>query len=214
MFKIPKNSSSCLDEGVYRSGNICVSRLVIVVGAVLLISPLLASLGQASDVPLRITYTGTVLDTSHNVAPDLESPFPLPLYADVVNGQSEGTFGASMTTILTEFRPPTIDDPAPPSNCDGSLYLIVAYSKAVITFTNRDQLVGTSDDGDGYVCLDLGTGYFTGQANGDFNGGTGRFENASGYFDSPFSGRNLTVALLGFGFGPIHGSVNGVVSMQ
>lgn len=114
MFKKPKNSSSCLDEGVYRSGNICVSRLVIVVGAVLLISPLLASLGQASDVPLRITYTGTVLDTSHNVAPDLESPFPLPLYADVVNGQSEGTFGASMTTILTEFRPPTIEDPAPP----------------------------------------------------------------------------------------------------
>jgi hypothetical protein len=213
MFKKPKNSSSCLDDGVDRSGNICVKRLVIVVGTVLLISPLLASVSQARDVPFRITYTGTLLDTSHNIAPDLESPFPLPIPANVVNAQSHGTFGASMTAILSELRPPTTGDPAPPSSCDGTLYLIFAYSKIVITFANGDQLVGTSDDGDGYVCLDLGTGYFTGQANGDYDGGTGRFENASGYFDSPFSGRDLTVGELGFGFGPIQGTVDGMLNM-
>jgi hypothetical protein len=215
MFRNPKNSSSCLDESVDTGGNICCKRLVIVVGAVLLMSPLLASLSQASDVPFRITYTGTLLDTNFNVAPDLESPFPLPLYADVVNGQSHGTFGPSMTTILTEFRPYVMGDPTPPADCVGTvyLYLIVAYSKGVVTFANGDQLVVTAEDGGGYVCLNLATGYYTGEANGDFDGGTGRFENASGSWESPFSGRNLTVGELGFGFGPIQGTVDGMLDM-
>ena len=50
-----------------------------------------------------------------------------------------------------------------------------------------------------------------GEANGFFTGGTGRFEGASGTFVVTFSGKNLTLMTMGFGFAPIHGDIDGTV---
>jgi len=63
------------------------------------------------------------------------------------------------------------------------------HANAVSTYSTGEQLYSSSVDG--YLCLDLVTGDFEGLATGEFDGGTGRFANAHGNFESRFSGRNL-----------------------
>jgi hypothetical protein len=53
------------------------------------------------------------------------------------------------------------------------------------------------------------TGEFSGEGEGVYDGGTGRFTGATGSFVVTFSGTNLTIADLGVGFGAIKGEVIG-----
>ena len=53
------------------------------------------------------------------------------------------------------------------------------------------------------------TGYGTGEAEGVFDGGTGRFSDATGSFIVSFSGNNITLPDLGVGFGAIQGEIKG-----
>jgi hypothetical protein len=89
------------------------------------------------------------------------------------------------------------------------LYLVIAYSKPVITFKNGDQLWGSFTSGD--MCLDSTNGAFSGSGRGEYTGGTGRFDGARGPFTVTFGGTDLTLFEVGVGFGPIYGEVDGTV---
>ena len=87
--------------------------------------------------------------------------------------------------------------------------MIFAYSKPILTFANGDQLWGYLTEGSG--CLSVVSGDFSGEAEGLFDGGTGRFSGATGSFIVTFSGKNLTLPDLGVGFGAIQGEVKGTL---
>jgi hypothetical protein len=163
----------------------------------------LASVSQAEGLAYKSTYNGTVLDTSFDTNSD-------DFFTDVVRGSGQGTFGQSDTVIVTEFLPLGFT-----GDCasEDDLYFIVLYSKGVETYAKGEQLYLVPNDG--YLCLDLATGDYEGLASGVFDGGTGRFKNAYGNFESRFSGRNLTVtAGLPFSFGSINGVSTGTLYLH
>jgi len=170
--------------------------------AAVLFAPFLAATSDAREVPFKFSYTGTLV------------PIPVDLNADgtnatVLDAQSKGTFGASMSHIVSEWTPIGLC-------ADGFVQFALIHAAVVVTFSNGDQLFGAGP-GNGWMCLDLdpaGAGYFYGEAYGDFSGGTGRFEGASGSFTSPFTGNNTTLTSFGYGFGPIQGSLKGTLTLQ
>ncbi len=175
---------------------------LLVAAAAVLLAPFLAATSYAREVPFKFSYTGSIV------------PVPIDLNADganstVVDAQSKGTFGPSMSHIVTEWTPVGLC-------ADGYVQFALIHAAVVVTFSNGDQLFGAGP-GNGWMCLDLdpaGAGYFYGEAYGDFSGGTGRFEGASGSFSSPFTGNNTTLTSFGYGFGPIQGSFEGTLTLH
>jgi hypothetical protein len=159
--------------------------LRVAIGAVILAFLFVAQVGQADEQPIFITYTGTVDDL-----PDDYNGDGIP--ANVIHGQSKGSFGPSMTSIVSEYVPYPPKFGTCPSEDD--LYAIFMYSTAVVTFKNGDQLDASVDDG--WLCVDMVTGIFEGETRGEFIGGTGRFTNATGEFVSSFTGKEFEIALL------------------
>jgi hypothetical protein len=133
----------------------------------------------------------------------------------MLDAQSNGSFGASMSHIITEWVTGS-------GSCEGDYsgydYYMLLHASVVVTFSNNDQLFGAgalwNGDLSGWMCLNPSDGHFVGVADGGFTGGTGRFEGASGSFSSPFSGYNLTVFGLGFGSGPIQGTIEGSIEFH
>ena len=82
-------------------------------------------------------------------------------------------------------------------------------TRSVITFTDQSQLLAVSSGG--YLCLNA-SGYYWGQVNGDYVGGTGRYSGATGTLTSSFSGQNLGDPRVGVGFRSITGTVEGTVN--
>ncbi len=176
----------------------------------LLVLPFMWATGFAKEVPIKISYTGALVPIPVNLS---ESLTP----ASVVDAQSHGTFGASMSHIVTEWVG------VPDTFCEGEYsdygYYYLMHASVVITFSNDDQLYGAGafwdSDLSGWMCLNPDNGHFVGVAEGDFTGGTGRFEGATGTFTSPFSGGyNLTGFDYGYGSGPIQGTFEGTVILQ
>ena len=98
------------------------------------------------------------------------------------------------------------------SRMNGVLPLVFAYARPVVTFANGDQLWGHVTEG--WACLSQITGYFTGEGEGVYDGGTGRFSNvseATGSFVVSFEGNNITLPDLGVGYGAISGEITGAV---
>ena len=175
----------------------------LIAAASLLFVPFMAATSYAGEVPVKFSYTGSIVPIPVDVNAD-------GLVASVVDAQSKGTFGASTSHIVTEWVPTG-------GLCsDGLVQFALIHAAVVMTFSNGDQLYGAGP-GNGWMCLDLdpaGTGFFYGEAYGDFTSGTGRFEGASGSFTSPFSGNNLTLTSFGYGFGPIQGSLEGALTLK
>jgi hypothetical protein len=158
---------------------------------VLLVGLLFVPVAQAKEVPIYIEYTGTGHDL---VPPVLGDPLP----DNIVLADASGSFGAKSSVIVVKFGdPPPVDDP-----CDaGYTFLGVVYARAVTSFKDGS-----------HMCLNFVTGHYYGSVVGEFIGGVGRFEGASGPFVSPFDGYNLTSALAGeFPFRSIKGSFDGTV---
>jgi hypothetical protein len=149
------------------------------------------------------TYNGTVLDTPFDPNGDT---FPV----NVVRGSGKGIFGQSDTVIVTEFAP---DVTGTLCESQDDFRQTVDHAHGVSTYSMGEQLYISSVEG--YLCLDLKTGDFEGLATGEFDGGTGRFANAHGNWESRFSGRNLTVpAGLPYGFGSINGITTGTLYLK
>lgn len=183
-------------------------RTVFALATAMLALPLATTVTYANEVPLKIEWTGTFADTPWDfVGPD-------GLFVDMIYAQGRGSFGPSLITILTEFM-----DATPPPQHDfctqpWNRYLVIAHSNGVTTFKNGDQLYFFINPGEGWMCLDFSDSSYTGATHGYYNGGTGRFENASGEFTTPFDGRNMTAMQLGIGFGSIYGEIVGTVDLQ
>lgn len=176
-------------------------------GTVLLVLLSIGTTSYAGDVSLSIKWSGTVVDTAIDVVVEDDAG----LVANLIDAQASGSFGASNVSVLTEFTPGEFlcDEDGNGLPDDGVLPLVIAYSKPVITFANGDQLWGNVTEGS--MCLNLLTGYFTGEAEGEYDGGTGRFSDATGSFVVPFWGKNLTISDLGVGYGAIQGEVIGAL---
>jgi hypothetical protein len=178
--------------------------LLLAAAAALLMTPFMAATSYAEEVPIKISYTGSLV--------------PIPVNYGSVSGasvmiaQSRGSFGASMSHVVTEWVEDT-------GTCEGDYtgygHYHLLHAAMIITFSNDDQLFSVGADwlggADGWMCMNAATGHFVGEAGGEFTGGTGRFEGAGGTFLAPFSGYNLAYFGLGYGAGPITGTIKGTV---
>jgi len=178
--------------------------LKILIGAVILAVMSLAPVSYGAEQPIYVSYKGTILELATDFNND-------GMKANVVQAPSKGSFGASMSTIVTEFVPyPPLFGTCPSV---GDLYLIVMYSSGITSFLNGDQLDASVDSG--WMCIDMVTGEFEGVAYGVFVGGTGRFANATGDFESPFRGKNLAAAQLKpTAVSRIEGEIEGTVELN
>ena len=174
-------------------------------GAMLLALFFAWTTSYAHDVPVSFKWSGTVVDAGIDVIVEDEAG----LNANLIDAQASGSFGAKNLTVLSEFTPAQFlcDDDGNGLPDPGVLPLSFAYAKPIITFANGDQLWGYLTEGSG--CMSVLTGDFSGKGEGVFDGGTGRFTGATGSFVVTFSGKNLTIADLGVGFGAIQGEVIG-----
>ena len=160
----------------------------------------------AADVPLKIKWSGTVVETGIDVVVD-----DFGLSANLIDAQASGSFGASNLSVFSEFVPGEFlcDANGDGLPDEGVLPLVFAFAKPVVTFSTGDQLWGHLTEGSG--CLNAITGYFSGEGEGLFDGGTGRFAGATGSFFVTFTGDNITLPDLGVGFGSIRGEVEGSI---
>ncbi len=175
-------------------------RLKLVLGAVLLILSFMSAITYAGERPISMRWNGTVVDTAIDLNGD-------GFLANVIDAQAKGSFGARSLDIFTEFALAGICDEKP-----NVLYVSMWYSKPVTTFANGDLLWGSVTNG--WMCMDITTGDFTGEAEGLYEGGTGRFAGATGSFVAPFSGKSLTISELGINFGPVAGRLEGTVVLD
>jgi hypothetical protein len=176
--------------------NIRCNRLIAVVLGLGLLS---IAPSAAADTTISIRYAGTGIDTAVDTDEDTFT-------VSLDQARAKGTFGNSTIAITAEFTPTG-------EECSAKfpVELSLVYSAAVITFPDLSQLFGIAREGDGRLCLNPLTGLYDGEVEGTYEGGTGRFESASGTFTSPFNGQFLDVPV---GFRSITGSVEGTVSRR
>jgi len=167
------------------------------IGVVLLVVPFLATAGYADEVPISGKWEGTVVQVGFDLNGD-------DLSANLIDAQIKGSFGMKSMHVLSEYMPVGLCDIEP----DVWLFTFL-FAKPILTFANGDQLWGTMENGS--MCMNSLTAEFTGEGHGVYTGGTGRFEGASGTFTVTYSGKNLTLLTLGFGFAPIHGDIVGTL---
>ena len=166
-------------------------------GAVLLVLPFIGMTSYADEVPVSMRWAGTVADSGVDTNGD-------GLSNGVIDAQAKGSFGPSVLAVTNEFEVT--------GSCDSQgkiWYLNFLYSKPVMTFANGDQLWGNITGG--WMCLNTETGEFSGEADGDFAGGTGRFADATGWFFVEFDGTELALLEGRPGFGPIRGTIEGAI---
>jgi len=156
-----------------------------------LLSPQLAEAGKGGSKTVNMGYAGSGFNTAfYNDGYDASTALPVSL--SQANGK--GSFGKFAITITTEFALPT-----GPGNCapdTDELEFPLISSEAVTTFEDQSQLFFVASGG--YSCVSQSTGYYYGQVEGDYVGGTGRFEGATGTITSPFEGQNLGAPNVGF----------------
>ena len=158
---------------------------------------LFASASVAAERNISSEQAGTGFDTAVDTNGD-----GLPLSLTFVEGK--GTFGHSNVVITAEFEPSDGND------CKGELedYFDLVYSAAVSTFPDQSQLYAIAYDG--WVCVSEVTGTYYGEVYGLYIGGTGRFEEATGTFMTPFRGMYLDPAI---GFRSYQATVTGSVEV-
>lgn len=175
-------------------------KLILGLGSVLLALPFMAATTFADEVPISMKWAGTVADTAIDTNSD-------GLFVDTIDAMAKGSFGPASLGVFTEFYFAGF--------CDIEqrvLHLGILFSKPVTTFANGDQLWGSVTSGS--MCMNTVTGDFTGEADGLYLGGTGRFADATGMFTVEFGGRNLTFPQGLPGYGAIRGTIEGTVDMH
>jgi hypothetical protein len=165
--------------------------------AVILGLGLLSSQASAADgTPIQWTYAGTGINTAVDTNGDGQ-------HVSLTQANGQGTFGNFAIAITTEFTPITSTGRCP----TGYIELSLVYSATVLTFADQSQLFGIAEDG--WICLDPNTGWHYGAVEGNYVGGTGRFEGATGEFTSPFNGVVLDPSV---SFRSITGTAEGTVN--
>ena len=164
----------------------------------------LAMTGAASAKDVKFSWAGTGWDTTIDNLGD-------ELYLNLSIAEVSGPFGAKRIAVSCEFSPPGSPDTDDVVCDDGyDMLLGVLYSAHTMTFERLDQLYATSDEG--WMCLNMDTGHYYGEVNGDYIGGTGRFLGATGEWTTTFAGQRLEpVTLESVGFRSIYGESTGYI---
>lgn len=175
-------------------------RLMLVLGAVLLVLPLVSMTSYAGDNSSSMKWAGTVKSLGRDTNGD-------GINAIVIDARAKGSFGATSLTVLAEYQFGGICDDNP-----AVYYLIFWYARPVVTHQNGEQLWGKLTSG--WKCMNMLTGEFFGEIQGVYEGGTGQFSGATGSFIVPFSGKTLTIPdEYEIGFAAIQGESYGNVTM-
>lgn len=166
-------------------------------GALLLVFPFLWATSYAAELPVNQKWSGTVSDMIFDTNQDGFS-------GNLIDAGLKGSFGVGTLAALSEFMPIGLCDDDPEV-----VHFVFLYSYPIGTYAKGDQLWGSFSSG--WMCLNIVNGEFVGYGEGFYTGGTGRFEGATGTFTVDFAGTNLTLPLLGIGYGPIYGEIKGTV---
>ena len=143
--------------------------------------------GPPQGLPITISYWGSGIETAVDSNQD-------GLLLSLSMTEAKGSFGASSAYITSEFAvDPSVQCP---DDDDEYLPLVLFQSTGVLSFSNGDQLYAYGTGGE--MCLNLDTGFYSGDAEGVYIGGTGRFAGATGTYRSTYSGQNLEPFLSGF----------------
>jgi len=170
------------------------ARRPFVFAAVVTASMLAAPLAAAKEQSFTYRYTGYGFDTPTDTYP-VGEPDGFPV--NVTNAVGKGS-GAALIAITAEFAPDLLGSVTCPAGY--ALPFVLVYSSNVATFTDRSQTIGFSDSG--WLCLTGDRTAYVGAVEGFVTSGTGRFEGATGYFESTFDGMNIDPF---FGFRTIRG---------
>jgi hypothetical protein len=158
------------------------------------IGVLFAPISSADERPLSLSYAGFGYYTS--VDPNADG---VPVGLTLVDGK--GTLGSANAAITAEWY-------ISPRVCrEGYDVPFALVSTAVVyTFSDHSQFFGFSQNG--WLCLSSTTGAYYGEETGVYNGGTRRFEGATGEWATKFDGVILEPAT---GFRSIRGTVTGTL---
>lgn len=173
-------------------------------GATVALALSLAFTGAAWAKDVKFTWAGTGWDTHID---NLDDGMGVNISIAEVNGP----YGAKRLEISCEFSPPGGDD-TEGVVCDEGYDMLVGvlYSANALTFENLDMLYGASDTG--WMCMNTEVGHYYGEVYGQYIGGTGRFEQATGEWTTSFAGQRLEpITLEPVGFRSIYGEVEGYV---
>lgn len=174
--------------------------------ALVCMSVLFAPVSSAAERPVKISYAGIGYATASDPNQD-------GIPADLTLTDAQGTLGAAKLAITTEWyiNPHTCREehevpfslvvPLPPPSVPGPA---IAY-----TFADQSQLFGFGQAG--WLCANMTTGAYYGEANGIFYGGNGRFAGATGEWSTKFEGAYLDPAIA---FRSIRGTVDGTLEMK
>lgn len=168
-----------------------------------LLSPQLVEAGKGGTTSVKMSYAGSGFDTTfYNDGYNEANALPVSLS----QGNGKGSFGKFAFATTTEFALPT--GPGQCASDTDELEFPLISSEEVTTFADQSQLFSVASGG--YSCVSLSTGYYYGQIEADYVGGTGRFEGATGTYTSPFEGQNFGDPNVGFR--SITGTVEGTVN--
>jgi hypothetical protein len=158
------------------------------------IGVLFGPIAAAGERPTSISYVGFGYYTSADTNYD---GFPVGLSLADANG----SLGPARSAITSEWY-------ISPRVCrEGyDLPFALVNSSFVLTFSDQSQLFGSSQDG--WLCLNSTTGAHYGETVGVYNGGTGRFEGATGEWTTTFDGVSLDPSI---GFRTIRGTGTGTL---
>jgi hypothetical protein len=155
------------------------------------------------DVYMR--YAGYGYDTTIEFYED-----DLPV--NLTQARGKGTFGSSTIAITVEF----VIDPEMSSYCPQGYPIPAAVLDVpdhewafVVTAADHSQVIGKFDWG--WICLTGDMKNWVGETQGEYDGGTGRYEGASGSFVSHFWGTNLDPSI---GLRSITGDVIGTLYLD
>jgi hypothetical protein len=168
--------------------------------AVILGLGLLWSQASAADgTPFQSKYAGFGIATAVDTNDD-------GWRVSLTQANGQGTFGNYTLASTTEFEFASVP-PAQGECSDGYVELSLVSSKTVQTFADQSQQVANATGG--WSCVNFSNGQYYGEFGGDYVGGTGRFEDATGDFTTKFSGVFLDTDV---GFETITGTVEGTLN--
>ncbi len=172
-------------------------RLTPLFGVVLLVLPLVSTTSHAGAAHVSIAWNGTVRQAASDANGD-------GIHSIYIDAQAKGSFGAKSISVIAEYN---FD-----GFCDGNpaVYKFKFwYGRPISTHQNGDLLWGKFTGGS--KCMNMLTGDFYGEVQGEWEGGTGMFYGATGPFTVSFNGKTLTIPdhLEIAAFGAIEGVVFG-----
>ena len=156
---------------------------------------IVAGTAQADEMTIKHqTFSGA----SHETMVDTNGDFA---FAAVMNLESKGGLGQSTSTHMTEYTAYTFSD------CpDGVPTAHLVQHSYVQTFNDLSMLYGVATAG--RICFDPNTSELTCEEEGIFDGGTGRFEGATGSWTV-----NCEIFLVGETMTALTGTLDGTVSV-